>query len=169
MPRANDLMWSFVLVNLQGKSTLFCSPSTNSSNQFHGFTIILTSLYKPWPLVKCGSHMRSFLKKGPRGGSWIVAFNLWKRSLSLEGTTYSWTSPMIVKSSTDTLYYGLDIISRIPGSSKLTMESRLLTLSFSLASSNTLCSSSLPWIKFKPKHLINVSVRKMKLILVWTT
>jgi len=52
---ANDLMWSFVLVNLQGKFGLFCSLSTKSSGQFHGITTISASLYKPWPLVKCGT------------------------------------------------------------------------------------------------------------------
>jgi hypothetical protein len=56
-----------------------------------------------------------------------VAFNLWRRTLSFEGTTYFWTSSVIVGSSIGTLYYGLDIISKIPGPSKLTMEFGLLT------------------------------------------
>ncbi len=67
-----------------------------------------------------------------------MAFNLLRRSLSLKGTTYSWTLYMIVGSSIDALYSRLDIISKILGPSKLTIESSLLALSFSLASSNTI-------------------------------
>ncbi len=63
VPRANDLMWSFVLVNLQGKSRLFCSPSTKSFSQLHGIIAILAPLYKPWPLVKCGATWDHFFKK----------------------------------------------------------------------------------------------------------
>jgi len=67
-----------------------------------------------------------------------VAFNLWRRTFSFEGTTYFWTSFVIVESSIDTLYYGLDIISKIPRPSKLTKEFRLLTLSFNPTLSNTI-------------------------------
>jgi len=67
-----------------------------------------------------------------------MAFNLWRRSFSLEGTTYSYTSSMIVGSSIDTLYYGLDIILKIPRLSKLIKEFGLLTLLFSPTSFNTI-------------------------------
>jgi hypothetical protein len=59
-------MWSFVITNLKGKSGLFCSPSTKSSNQLHGIIVISISLYKPQPLGRCGNHMKSFLKKDPK-------------------------------------------------------------------------------------------------------
>jgi hypothetical protein len=44
----------------------------------------------------------------------------------------------VVRSSIDTMYYGLDIMSKIPRPSKLIIEFGLLTLFFSLESSNTI-------------------------------
>jgi hypothetical protein len=44
---ANDLTWSFILVNLQGKSGLFYSPSMKSSKQSHEMTAISTLVYTP--------------------------------------------------------------------------------------------------------------------------
>jgi hypothetical protein len=48
---ANDLAWSFVLVNSHGKLKLFCSPSMKSLKQSHGMIAILALLYNPCPLV----------------------------------------------------------------------------------------------------------------------
>jgi hypothetical protein len=67
MPRANDLMWFFLLVNLQGKSGLFCSPSTKSSSQFHGIIAILP--VQTMAICKMWQPHEIILKKGPRGGS----------------------------------------------------------------------------------------------------
>ncbi len=123
-------MWSFVLINLQGKLGIFCFPFMKSSRWSHGMTVISTLLYSPWPLVTWGSHIISNIWKGPRGGGYcIVAFNVCSKFAYLEGmkgvsSKVSWIPP----SSKTTLYSGLAITKFEPhffGQHKLTKNSNV--------------------------------------------
>jgi hypothetical protein len=51
VPRVEDQTWSFVLLNLQRKLSLFCSPSTKPCKQFHKIIAISQWVYKAPPCV----------------------------------------------------------------------------------------------------------------------
>jgi hypothetical protein len=94
--RVEDQTWSFVLLNLHGKFSLSCSPSTKSCKWYHKTIVISLWVYKPPPCVTWGNYCVSDFWNGPRGGCCIIVFNASNKSffqLTIEVSCPMFVSP----------------------------------------------------------------------------